>query len=166
MTIESLTQEELRALSRHLDAAQGYLGLTLPMEAWDELEEIPARLRAMPVVLQLRINVCRALRKWELMAEIAAHLSKLQPDESSHFIDLAFAARRLRGESAALEILDQAKSRFPTDALIPYNLACYRAVGGQIDEAKQLLAEAFSLDASLRATSLDDPDLVSVWDSL
>jgi hypothetical protein len=166
MDPKTLPQEELRALSRHLDAAQGYLGLSLPMEAWDELEDIPARLRAMPVVLQLRMDVCRVLGKWELMAEIAAHLSKLQPDESSHFIDLAFAARRLRGESAALEILDNAKSRFPKNALIPYNLACYRAVGGQLDLAKQLLAEAFALDASLRATSLEDPDLVRVWDSL
>lgn len=47
----------------------------------------------------------------------------------------------------------------------PYNLACYRAVAGNVGEAKQLLAEAFTLDASLRMTSLDDPDLVGVWDS-
>jgi hypothetical protein len=34
-----------------------------------------------------------------------------------------------------------------------------------VAEAKTLLAEAFTLDASLRITSLDDPDLVGVWDS-
>ena len=28
-----------------------------------------------------------------------------------------------------------------------------------------LLAEAFSMDTSLRITALDDPDLVGVWDS-
>jgi len=59
-----------------------------------------------------------------------------------------------------------AKDTFPREALIPYNLACYRAVSGMVTEAKTLLAEAFTLDASLRMTALDDPDLVGVWNSI
>ena len=47
----------------------------------------------------------------------------------------------------------------------PYNLACYRAVTGEVAQAEVLLAEAFTLDASLRIASLDDPDLVGVRDS-
>jgi hypothetical protein len=45
-------------------------------------------------------------------------------------------------------------------------LVCYRAVTGKVSEAKTLLAEAFSLDASLRLPALDDPDLVGVRDSM
>jgi len=33
-----------------------------------------------------------------------------------------------------------------------------------VTEAKTLPAEAFTLDASLRMTSLDDPDLAGIWD--
>jgi len=78
---------------------------------------------------------------------------------------LAYAIRRFQGEQLAASVLEHAKTKFPTEALIPYNLTCYRAVRGRVAEAKQLLAEAFTLDASLRTTSLDDPDLVGVWDS-
>jgi hypothetical protein len=46
------------------------------------------------------------------------------------------------------------RHRFPQEALLPYNLACYRAVTGNIAEAKLLLAEAFSMDTSLHITSL------------
>ena len=61
----------------------------------------------------------------------------------------------------------QAKPKFPTEALIPFNLACYRSVSGMVAEAKELLAEAFTLDASLRLTALDDQDLVvGVLDSI
>ena len=100
------------------------------------------------------------------MAEIAQHLGKLEPEEAEHPINLAFAVRRFKDTQAAAKILEEAKNRFPQEATIPYNLACYRAVVGNVGEAKQLLAEAFTLDASLRITSLDDPDLAGVWDNM
>jgi len=43
------------------------------------------------------------------------------------------------------------------------NLACYRSVLRRKDEAKKLLAEAFTLDASLRLIASDDPDLAGLW---
>jgi predicted Zn-dependent protease len=99
------------------------------------------------------------------MAEVAGHLHRTEPDDPSHPIDLAHAIRRIHGEKEAVAVLENVRHRFPQEALLPYNLACYRAVTGNIAEAKLLLAEAFSMDASLRITSLDDPDLVGVWDS-
>ena len=72
----------------------------------------------------------------------------------------------MRGEDEAAAVLERARQLFPQEPMLPYNLACYRAVRGRVAEAKQLLAEAFTLDESLRLTSLDDPDLVGVWDSM
>ena len=138
----------------------------MEMDAWNELENTPAEQRGRPEVLKARLEVCRSLEGWELMAEIAQHLGKLEPEEAEHPINLAFAVRRFKDTQAAAKILEEAKNRFPQEATIPYNLACYRAVAGNVGEAKQLLAEAFTLDASLRMTSLDDPDLVGVWDSI
>jgi predicted Zn-dependent protease len=152
-------------MKRHLDAAIGFLGLGMPMDAWNELEAIKAEDRGRIEVLKVRLEVCRSLEKWELMAEIAQHLVKMEPDEAEHPINLAFAVRRAKNPETAAEVLEVAKNRFPQEGTIPYNLACYRAVAGKVAEAKTLLAEAFSLDASLRITALDDPDLVRVWDS-
>ena len=164
--MKSLSPDEHRDLSKRLNAAIGYLNLGMAGDAWNQLEEIEARHRGLLEVLRLRLEVCRALNSWELMAEIANHLHKTEPDDPGHPIDLAFAIRRAHGEDEAAAVLEQARLSFPKEAILPYNLACYRAVRGRVAEAKQLLAEAFTLDASLRITSLDDPDLVGVWDSM
>jgi len=163
--MQSLSPDEHRDLSKHLEAAIGYLGLGMAEDAWNELESIDAKHRTLLDVLKIRLEVCRAMAKWHLMAEIAGHLHRAEPEDPSHPIDLAHAIRRIHGEKEAVAVLENVRHRFPQEALLPYNLACYRAVTGNIAEAKLLLAEAFSMDASLRITSLDDPDLVGVWDS-
>jgi hypothetical protein len=163
--MQSLSPDEHRDLSKRLNAALGYLGLGMAAEAWGELEAIDPQHRAILDVLKVRLEACRAMGNWELMAEIAGHLHQAEPNDPSHPIDLAHAIRRIHGEKKAVAVLEKVRHRFPQEALLPYNLACYRAVTGSIAEAKQLLAEAFSLDASLRLTSLDDPDLAGVWDS-
>ena len=164
--MRSLCPDEHRDLSKRLNAAIGYLNLGMAEEAWAELEAIDATNRGILEVLKIRLEVCRALSSWELMAEIADILHKSEPDDSGHPIDLAFAIRRVRGEDEAAAVLERARQFFPQEPLLPYNLACYRAVQGRVAEAKQLLAEAFTLDESLRLTSLDDPDLVGVRDSM
>jgi len=160
-----MSPDDKFAASRHMQAAVGYLGLGMAEEAWNELESIAPQHRALLDVLKIRLEVCRAMAKWDHMAEIAGHLQASEPDDPSHAIDLAHAIRRIHGEKEAVTVLENVRHRFPQEPLLPYNLACYRAVTGNIAEAKLLLAEAFSMDASLRITSLDDPDLVGVWDS-
>ena len=163
--MKSLSPEERQALSKHLRAATGYLDLGMAEDAWSQLEEIEARHRGLLEVLRLRLEVCRALNSWELMAEIANHLHKAEPQDPGHPLHLAYAIRRAHGENEAAAVLEDARPKFPEEPLFSYNLACYRAVAGNLTEAKRLLAEAFSMDASLRITALDDPDLVGVWDS-
>ena len=157
-----LTQDEKIAMLQRLEAAQGYLGLGMSMDAWNELENIEARHRHFSEVLKIRVEVCRALEKWELMAELCRFLARGEPDDAGHAINLAYAVRRHESVQAAAAILTDALGRFPAEALIPYNLACYRAVAGKIDEAKELLERAYDLDKSLRLLALDDPDLEGV----
>jgi hypothetical protein len=47
-----------------------------------------------------------------------------------------------------------------------YNAACYRALHGQVDEARELLREAFQLDPELVAWSKQDHDLIAVRDDV
>lgn len=163
MSLTPPSPDELQILWRHLEAAHGYLGLGMPLDAWNELEEIDPKHRTTREALIMRAEVCRALERWELMVEVCHFLARHEPDEVGHALNLAYAVRRHENVEAATAILDEARVRFPQEALIPYNLACYRAVSGRIDEAKRLLAEAFTLDSSLRVTALDDPDLEGVW---
>ena len=42
---------------------------------------------ARPEVLKIRVEVCRARKQWEMMAEVSNHLRKIEPDEVSHSLD-------------------------------------------------------------------------------
>jgi len=47
-----------------------------------------------------------------------------------------------------------------------YNLACFHALGGRLDEARSLLRLALPADASLREHAPSDPDLAAIRDEL
>ena len=150
--------------TRHLMAAHGYLELGLPLEAWNELEEIkPPQRRAEIPVLGLRVAIFHALERWEAMAEVCRHLVTVQPGELPWVMWLALATRHHEGIPAARDILLAAMVRFPKAAAISFNLACYAAQSGDLDDAKDCLRRALELDESLKLRALDEPDLAPLW---
>jgi hypothetical protein len=60
-------------------------------------------------------------------------------------------------------VLLEAASVHPNEALIPYNLACYACVLGQIEAAGKLLQVAFAMDVMLKRVALDDLDLDPIF---
>ena len=56
---------------KHLTAAQGYVEMGMFMDANAELEEIDAEVRHEPEVLEVRVQIYRALDKCELMQTVA-----------------------------------------------------------------------------------------------
>jgi hypothetical protein len=64
---------------RLLTAAQGYLDLGLPLDANDEVESMDAEVRHVPEVLEVRVEIYRALKKWELMQTVAKKLTEADP---------------------------------------------------------------------------------------
>jgi predicted Zn-dependent protease len=160
MTFPSSAEEQ--KISNHIRTATGYLDLGMALDAWNELESINSEHRDLADVLKVRLEVCCALEKWEMMKDIAFFLSKEEPDESGHFLNLAYALRRCDDVESAEKILNDAATKFPEDPLVKYNLGCYRAVLGKVGEAKLNLAEAFQRVPALRLTALNDPDLEGV----
>ena len=65
---------------RFLDAAEGWLGLGDHLAANEELEQITPELRATPKVLEVRLRIYWAAKKWEACVEIAGALVNLKPD--------------------------------------------------------------------------------------
>jgi len=97
--MSSLPSPELLPILKRLNAAVGYINLGMPQEAWNELEDIEAKERARPEVLKVRVEVCRALKQWEMMAEVSNHLRKIEPDEVGHPLNMAYATRRFKNEA-------------------------------------------------------------------
>jgi hypothetical protein len=151
------------SINARIEAALGFLGLGMPLEAFAELEEIPAAKRSHPRVLRARFEVCRALGQWELGAEIARHLSGLEPDDPLHVANLALCARHLEGPGAAAEILEAAVERWPGVASMRLGFAVELVACGRIAEAKAEVKRAIQLDKGLRAVAIDHPGLAAVW---
>jgi tetratricopeptide (TPR) repeat protein len=147
-------------------AAVGYVELGMFQDANDQLEKIDPFNRSAPEVLAVRIEIYHGLQKWELMAEIAKRLADFQPDDLHWTISVAYATRRANSIEAAKQILLNAESRFPNEAIIKYNLACYFCQMGDIENAKNYLRKAFEIDLNWRKAALDDEDLRPLWDSL
>src|SRR6266576_6277171 len=146
-----------------LEVACGYAELGMYPDANAELEKIDPFNRAAPEVLALRIAIYGGLKKWELMAEIAKRLTEFQPDDPQWPVSAAYATRRAISIEAAREILLNAQSKFPKEAVIPYNLACYECQMGNLQSSKNHLKQVFKIDSKWRITALDDPDLQPLW---
>jgi len=74
-------------------------------------------------------------------------------------ISLAYGTRRADSIQSANQILLKAESKFPREAIIKYNLACYCCQLGEIENAKHYLKKAFDIDLTWRVRALDDEDL-------
>ena len=145
--------------ARHLQAAQGYLDLGLPLDAHEELEEIEPELRHLSEVLAIKVSIFRRLAKWELMEVVSKELCIRRPNEPEWLLALAEAIRHGRSMQAGLEVLVQGAMRFPEEARLFYRLATYQAQLGYLDAALGRLEDAVRLDPALREVARDDPDL-------
>jgi Flp pilus assembly protein TadD len=157
--------------SHHLRAASGWLDLGNHVEAGEEIARIAPEFLRHPDVLEVRWAICAAGKSWEAALAVAEMLISVAPDRSSGWVHRAYALRRVKhgGLQLAWAALRPAFEKFPREEVIPYNLACYAAQFGRVDEAWEWLQKAIQAasDASrIKQRGLADPDLQPLWDRI
>jgi tetratricopeptide (TPR) repeat protein len=100
------------------------------------------------------------------MATISRRLVECDPNDVEWTISFAFAFRRANSIQAAKDILLKAEPKFPKQAVIKYNLACYFCQLRDLEPAKEYLKRAFEIDPNWRIAALDDKDLEPLWASI
>jgi tetratricopeptide (TPR) repeat protein len=90
----------------------------------------------------------------------------MDPEEPAWLVALAYAVRRSRGLPFANEILLRASEKFPNCGTIQFNLACYAAQLGRLDDARQHLGRAIQLDKEFAAIAKTDPDLAMIREEI
>jgi tetratricopeptide (TPR) repeat protein len=135
----------------HVRAASGWLELGTPGEARRELARVNPALLHHPEILQVRWAIAAADWAWGEAEALARRLVQEAPDCPDGYLHLAYALRRLEGHgiSEAEQVLAAAAGRFPEQPLIPYNLACYAAQQGRLEEAWELLHRAMEAEGHL-----------------
>jgi Flp pilus assembly protein TadD len=86
------------------------------------------------------------------------------PEWPSGWIYRASSLTELNRHQEAYETLSAAAALFPTDEIIPYDLACVCCALKRFDEVRTWLGKGIDVggkDVKLRA--LDDPDLEPLW---
>ncbi len=150
-----------------LSAAAGWIELGVPMEAELELMKLSPSLAAHPEVLETRWLLCASQANWDQGLAIAEQLCGLTPDTAGPWLHRAYAMRRASTGSIekALHILLNATLRFPEEATIPYNLACYTCQLDRLDEARRWLEIARQTGGkkAIQSLALRDNDLQVLW---
>ena len=153
--------------SLHLKAAEGWLELGNQVEANGELEQITPKLRAHPDVLELRWHIYSRVKKWETCVEIAGAIIKLDPERADAWIHRSFALHEMKRTLEAYDQLLPVATKFREMWTIPYNLACYCAQLGRLEECQTWFKKAMAIDEhSVKREAIDDPDLKPLWDSM
>ncbi len=158
----------LSASHRHtLNAALGWIGLGMIADAQKELNQLPAEVRTHPVALDIQFAIYGETNAWEAAYAVAQTEVTLHPKRSGGWIHRAYAARRRSANSLeeAFELLRPAFERFPNQAVIPYNLACYRAQQELLEEAWHWFEAAVARGelTLLKQMALQDDDLKALW---
>lgn len=148
----------------HFDAALGWLLLGSPLEALAEFEKLSGSSRMDPDVLEIKWIILARAGRWNEAHDVAGVLVRMEPDRPFGWIHLAYCARRIPGGSleSAWSFLRPAFDRFPKEKIIPYNLACYAAQMGRLDEAWTWFLRAVDMakdPRDLKALALADADL-------
>jgi tetratricopeptide (TPR) repeat protein len=151
----------------HLLAAHGWLELGNHAEANEELENIRPEYRVHPDVLEVRWQIYTKYEKWEGALDIASTLMKIAPERAESWIHRSFSLHVLNRTQEAFDLLLPASEQFPQIWTIPYNLACYTAQLGRLDDAATWFKKAMAIEETAAGESaLDDPDLRPLWDSM
>ena len=149
-------------LQHELQAVLGYHELGMWDEALAELDEIEQRHASLVPRVEtgeLRILVYQGAQRWPEMRCLAQEWAERERSRPAWFVSWAYALRREESICAARRVLERALSLHPNEPLISFNLACYDAQLGSLDEARRHLFRALRLDPGMRKTALADPDL-------
>lgn len=145
--------------SRLLVAAQGYSELGLPELALGELAQLPEDLRHEPTVVETRLAVLMQARRFRDALPFSQELCRLVPEKTSGYIHAAFCLHELGNTQEARAMLLSGPPALKAEATYHYNLACYEAVLGNLDQARAHLDVSFAMDKKLKQHAEGDPDL-------
>jgi len=156
-----MSREEIN-IDKALLAAEGYSQLGMTDEALEELDQLPVHDDLDLVIARVRLPILMRANRWEPAIETAQLLCERDPKEPDHWIHRAFCLHELDRTREARESLKDGPATLLEKAIYHYNLGCYDAVLGDIEEAQAHLRKAFELDSKFREYARTDPDLVSL----
>ena len=149
-------------IERTLLAAQGYIELDMPEVALRELDELPPDDQSRQEVLQVRLFIFMHARNWRESMRICDRLRETDPEQTTGYIHGAFCLHELGQTREAKDLLLSGPAALLREATYYYNMGCYDAVLGNLQDAQHALEISFKMDDKFREIAKYDPDLKEV----
>ena len=153
--------------AHQLNAVLGWLELGNFREAREELNRMGPKEQERADLLEVRWVLDARQEDWPAALQTAERLLRVAPENSAGWLHRAYAMRRTPEGTLekATAVLRPAVDKFPEEPTIPYNLACYACVLGNLDEARRWLQEAIKRGGAkkIRKMALQDSDLEVLW---
>jgi predicted Zn-dependent protease len=149
-------------IERTLLAAQGYIELDMPAEALRELDELSPADQARQEVLQVRLFIFMRSRRWRDAMAVCDFLRAADPLQTTGYIHGAFCLHELGQTREAKDLLLSGPAALLREATYYYNMGCYDAVLGNIQEAQHAIEISFKMDDKFREIARYVPDLKEV----
>ncbi|MFN2507520.1 MAG: hypothetical protein ABR589_01970 [Chthoniobacterales bacterium] len=143
----------------HVQAAAGYAELGMFRESLAELDAIAPRLQNRPEVLYLRLHHLMRKRRWAHALRVSQMLCRVAPDCGTGFLHAGFCLHQLGKTAEARKLLITGPVALLKEPVYYYNMGCYEALLGNIEDAEVNLQISFKMDASFRDLAKRDPDL-------
>ncbi|MEY2546496.1 MAG: hypothetical protein QOG48_1613 [Verrucomicrobiota bacterium] len=140
-------------------AACGYAELDMVRESLAELDAIECRFQRRPEVLQLRLHHLMREKRWSAALKISRELCRVAPDCGAGFLHAGFCLHELGKTKQAKDLLLKGPVALLKEPIYYYNMGCYDALLGDIDQARQNLETSFKMDSTFRELAKVDPDL-------
>ena len=156
----------------HLDAAEDWLEKGNVMEANSGLNRVSPALRRHPDLLAVRYKVLAQAECWTECVAVAAAIIKIAPHSSLGWLQQSHALHQLKQIRMAMETLLPALKVFRDEIEIHRRVALYDCVLGNLNRAKQRLAETIQLAREqkcvdeCRQAILNEPGLKPFWKML
>ncbi len=142
-----------------LQAVCGYAELGMTRESLAELDAIDARFQNRPEVLQLRLHHLMRKKKWAVALRVSQKLCRVAPDAGAGFLHAGFCLHQLGKTAEAKNLLSTGPVALLREPIYYYNMGCYEALLGNVQDAELNLKISFRMDSSFRDLAKKDPDL-------
>ena len=144
----------------------GYVELDLHREAREALSHLSAEALDRPDVIEILVLCLMGEQRWAEGLALAQKLREAEPSEPGGYIHAAYCMHEMGQTREALEFLQNGPRSLHSKSVYFYNLGCYCAKLGKMDEARVLLEKSFEIDSGLRRVAKKDPDLADLRSQL
>ena len=147
---------------QRIRAACGYAELGMTRESLAELNAIEPTLQKRPEVLHLRLHHLMQRKSWRRAYQVSRQLCRVAPHCGTGFLHGGFCLHQLGKTAAARKLLLTGPAILLEEPIYYYNMGCYEALLGNLEEARDHLKISFEMDVTFRELAKKDPDLVSI----